>query len=285
MTKGVLLFANNNESIDYVTQAYQLAKRINQYLNLPTSIVTTDKNYLQKTFSDYDEVFDEIIETDQELVKNNRVYHDGIASNQILNFRNNLRPYAYDLSPYDSTIVMDVDYIICSDHLSKCFDQTEDFLIYKDGTYLGIDEKYTKEFSYVSDGGIDFYWATVVYFEKTKKNNVFFELLKHIQDNWYHYVLLYKLPNTMYRNDFAFSIAIHIMNDYGSLDMFKTMPTSILYTLDIDILHSIKDDVLILLTGKQGHPGEYVAHRTQGLDVHVMNKFSLDRLYKGEQHV
>ena len=91
MTKGVLLFANNNESIDYVTQAYELAKRINQYLNLPTSIVTTDKNYLQKTFSDYDEVFDEIIETDQELVKNNRVYHDGIASNQILNFRNNLR--------------------------------------------------------------------------------------------------------------------------------------------------------------------------------------------------
>ena len=41
MTRGVLLFASNNKSIDYVKQAAFLAKRIRKYMNLPTSVVTS----------------------------------------------------------------------------------------------------------------------------------------------------------------------------------------------------------------------------------------------------
>jgi hypothetical protein len=286
MTNGVLLFADNNQDVDYVLQAYELAKRINKYLNLPTSIVTKDKEYLLNNFNDATRVFDKIIEIDDDLISNNRVYHDGLTDKKILNFKNNKRPFAYDYSPYDNTLLMDVDYIICSDKLKNCFNQSYDFLIFKDSKYLGtdLDEKYNKEFSYVSDGGIPFYWATVVYFEKTEKNKVFFDLIKHIQANWYHYVLLYNLPRTMYRNDYAFSIAIHIMNDYGNFNLFQSMPSKIFYTLDRDILHNLENERLTFLTGKPKST-DYVLHKTDTLDVHVMNKFSLDRLYKGIKNV
>lgn len=285
MSKGVLVFADNNQSIDYIMQAYELAKRVKKHMNLPTSVVTKDKRYLLRTFDDAENVFDNIIETTDDLVSNNRIFHDGVLSHKVLNFKNNKRPLAYDLSPYDKTLLLDVDYIICNDLLNNCFDQGQDFLIYKDSGYLGLNEKHTKEFEYVSDGGIPFYWATVVYFEKTEKTKIFFDLLQHIQDNWYHYVLLYNLRNTMYRNDYAFSIAIHIMNDYGKLDLFRSMPDKIFYSLDTDILHSMENDKLIFLTQKPGYAGEYVLHKSKGTNVHVMNKFSLDRIYKGVESV
>ena len=34
MSKGILVFARNNEQVDYVKQAYHLAKRAKEYLNL-----------------------------------------------------------------------------------------------------------------------------------------------------------------------------------------------------------------------------------------------------------
>ena len=42
MSSGVLLFAFNNEQVDYVAQAQYLAKRIRKYLDLPTTLVTDD---------------------------------------------------------------------------------------------------------------------------------------------------------------------------------------------------------------------------------------------------
>ena len=59
MTKGALLIARNNETIDYVKQAIFLANRIKKYLNLPTSIITDSPDYL--TELDTENVFDNVI--------------------------------------------------------------------------------------------------------------------------------------------------------------------------------------------------------------------------------
>jgi hypothetical protein len=263
MSNGVLLFANNNSSIDYIKQAIFLAKRIRKYLNLPTSIVTSETNITNK------EVFDKIIHYDDANFSNKRIYND-VSKTIVLNFKNNLRPLAYDLSPYDQTILMDTDYIVCSDYLSKFIDGAQDFLIFKDGIDIGADED-SQEFKYIGKNSVDFYWATVVYFCKTEKNKIFFNLLKHIQENYYHYVVNYNLQNTMYRNDFAFSIAIHIMNSFGQADIFKTFPNPILYTLDKDELLKIDNNSLTFLSRNN-------LHKTDNLDIHVMNKFSLERI-------
>ena len=58
MSSGVLLFAFNNEQVDYVSQAQYLAKRIRKYLDLPTTLVTDDVERVVK-FYNGKEVFDE----------------------------------------------------------------------------------------------------------------------------------------------------------------------------------------------------------------------------------
>ena len=40
MNNGVLCFANNNNKVNYILQAQELATRVRKYLDLPTTIVT-----------------------------------------------------------------------------------------------------------------------------------------------------------------------------------------------------------------------------------------------------
>jgi hypothetical protein len=82
----------------------------------------------------------------------------------------------------------------------------------------------------------------------------------------------------MYRNDFAFSLVIHMMN--GNIDhpIVSVLPGKKFYTLDKDVMIDISDDTFKFLLEKEKYLGEYIALKTQGIDVHVMNKYSLLRL-------
>ena len=50
MTKGVILFANNNDQIDYVRQAIFCAKQVQKYLKLPVSLVTDSAKHLTNNY-------------------------------------------------------------------------------------------------------------------------------------------------------------------------------------------------------------------------------------------
>ena len=49
------------------------------------------------------------------------------------------------------------------------------------------------------------------------------------------------------------------------------------YSIDRDILHSIKNDEVKILLEKKGYPGQYIFSKVKGSNIHVMNKFSLER--------
>ena len=49
------------------------------------------------------------------------------------------------------------------------------------------------------------------------------------------------------------------------------------YTLDRDILCKIKDDSLTFLIQKEKLFNEYILSTVKGMNIHVMNKFSLER--------
>ena len=277
MTKGVLLFANNNGSIDYVKQAVFLAKRINRFLQLPVSIVTSNK-----LSSTQKEVFDQVIPSKLSVNSStNKRHHDGDMYDKITMFYNNDRAFAYDLTPYEQTIVMDTDYIIANDLLNLCFLQNKNFLIYKDATHIGIHDG-TQEFKRVSDTSIDFYWATVFFFRKTDETKIFFDLIKHIHENYLHYRSMYQFRTTVFRNDFAFSIAIHIMNGYQSGDFASILPGKKFYAIDKDVLVDIVDDEIKILIQKTNRFGEYTAVNLKGSSCHVMNKFSLERIIENK---
>ena len=275
MTKGVLLFANNNGTLNYVKQAHYLAKRIKKYLNLPTSIVTNID--IESKYPEYLETFDLVINDLNSYNNTNKRYHDGDLYNVTGKFYNKSRVNSYNLSPYDETIVMDTDYIICNDILNNCFIQQKDLLLYKDavhiGTYTG-----TSEFMRISDTSVEFYWATVFFFRKTKQTKIFFDLLQHIEENYMHYRSMYQFRTTVFRNDFAFSIAIHIMNGYKQGDFAGKLPGTKFYAIDKDVLIDIVDDEIKILVQKTNRLGEYTAVKTKGTNLHVMNKFSLERI-------
>ena len=281
MSKGALLIARNNGELDYVKQAIFLAKRIKKYLDIPTSVITDNIEYL-KNCSDSD-VFDKIIEIPRLETKNKRVYHDGTLFYKSASFKNDARHLAYDLTPYDETLLLDTDYIICNNLLKNCFSSNNDFMLFKKSEDIAKvrDEK---EFRHVSDYGIDFYWATVIFFRKTELNKIFFDLVAHIRENWKHYLRVYQIDNPMFRNDFAFSIAIHTMNGFQKGDFAQELPGKHLYTIDKDILWELNQDNMLFLVEKKNYLGEYTAIRTQGQSVHVMNKFSLERIIEQETH-
>jgi len=275
MSKGVLLFAFNNESLDYVKQAYSLALRISKHLNLPTSIVTDID--IKEKHPTYVSSFDKIIKLERVVINNKRRYNDGTLHNRVLNFKNASRENSYDLSPYDETIVMDTDFIICNDKLKSVFNQAQDFMCYSNSSHIGMHSN-IPEFNCVSDTSIDFYWATVLFFRKTMLNKTFFNLVKHIRENYMHYRNMYQFKNTMYRNDFAFSIAIHIMNGFQKGNFATELPGKNFFALDKDILIDMDEDKLTFLVEKKDRLGEYTAVNIKGSNCHVMNKFSLERI-------
>ena len=274
MNNGVLCFAHNNGKVDYLKQADFLAKRVKKHLNLPTTLVTsTPQDIIQDT------VFDNVIKI-QDDNSNVKRYYNGSFHHQQLSFKNHDRVRSYELSPYDTTLVLDTDYIICNDSFKHAFDSIHDFQIYKDGIDLCNWRKY-KEFDYINDSGIPFYWATCFCFTKTSETKIFFDLLQHLVNNWKHYEQVYNLGSRNFRNDHVFSIAIHMMNGFTNGNWAKTLPGKMFYTLDRDIVKTIKDNSLTFLLEKENCTGEYILASTKDCNVHVMNKFSLGELING----
>jgi len=279
MSKGAFLIARNNGHIDYVKQAVFLAKRIKKYLNIPVTVATDSVDYLKDSFDI--QVFDQIISLDYTNESNLRYFFDGALTKKTASFKNNNRASVYDLSPYDETLLMDTDYVVSNSLLKPVFNSSADFLIYKKSNDIAKvrDEC---EFDRISDTSVDFYWATVVYFRKTDTNRTFFNLVSHIEQEWNHYRRVYQITSSLFRNDFAFSIAIHIMNGFQSGNFAQQLPGSMMYTTDKDVLYKMTEDEMMFLIEKKDYLGEYTALKTKGQTIHVMNKQSLNRIIDEE---
>lgn len=275
MSAGVILIAKNNSEIDYIKQAVFLAQRIYQYLDLPTSLITDNKEYIDSVYPDHN--FDKIIEVKTSYQNSYKRYSDGTFTKKHLEFKNTDRSLVYELTPYNETILLDTDYIISNNLFKKCFEQQHDFLIYKNGVELS-GWRDLSEFDKITPTGPDFYWATAVFFRKSKENEIFFNLIKHIQENWLHYRNLYQIHSTVFRNDFVFSIAIHIMNGLVHNKFAHPMPGKLFYTTDRDLLVNVNNDEFTLLIEKKKSYGKYFPLKIKGSSLHVMNKFSLNRI-------
>lgn len=277
MSRGVLLFAQNNNTIDYIKQAIFCAKKIKKHLNLPVALATDNPKYVSDTYSYYSKYIDHIIELEWYYCNQKRTYYDGTMSTRDLEWRNHNRFLVYDITPFDETIVMDTDFIIGNNILLNCFDSGEDFLIYRNIQDINHDRPDEHRFNKIADRSIDMYWATVFYFKKTEMTQLFFNLVSHIKDNWNFYRLMYQIPSAMYRNDFSFSIAIHILNGFQRTSWPKPLPGKLWFSSDRDVLIKLDDEVYTFLVDKKDWVGHYTLAKIGNVNLHVMNKFSLDR--------
>jgi len=149
--------------------------------------------------------------------------------------------------------------------------------MYSDNTFEFSGWRDLSEFKFISDSGPKFYWATCVFFRKNLSNRIFFDLVDHINKNWNHYRNVYQIVSSVFRNDFAFSIAAHIMNGHRTGNFVNPMPGTKYFITDRDHLEKIIDDKFVFLIEKQG-TADCFAIQATGSNVHIMNKFSLNRI-------
>lgn len=277
MTTGAIIFAHNNPSIDYVKFAVFAAKRVQKFLNIPVSIITDDAKWLKTNYPNH--TFDQIIEVPP-TQSQPRFFYDGSLSKKQLEWKNLSRTKIYDLSPYNKTLVLDSDYILNSDILKTALDNDYDFQIYRQSLDLAPDRD-PGAFKRINVYSIPFYWATVFIFQKNTITKAFFDLVEYIKLNWIYFRTLYNIEAPAYRNDVAFSIAIHIMNGKTEGGFAIELPGKMIFSADKDILIDATETDMKFLVEKYGHLGEYTLVKTSCVDVHVMNKFSLDRFIDG----
>tara|TARA_B110000238_G_scaffold139945_1_gene150930 strand:- start:1871 stop:2722 length:852 start_codon:yes stop_codon:yes gene_type:complete len=279
MNKGVVLFAFNNSSIDYIKQAIYCAKRIKKYLKLPVQLITDNKEYIDDKFPFYKKYIDEVTCCDAP-VSSTRTFHDGIYGEYPkLTWANSARDSAYELSIFEKTLVIDTDLLISNDKLLKCFDTGEDFMIAKDYHMVNT-EKHYPSLDRLSDKSIPMYWATILYFTKSNTAKTVFDTVQHIKENYNYYRLTYDIVETKFRNDFAFSIAVHMMRGFVEDGHWpKPIPSDMWVSLDKDLLVDIKNDSIQLLAQRDW---DYLLVALSDATVHVMNKFSLNNFIDTE---
>ena len=283
--RGIIMFAHNNSEIDYFKLAVLNSLLIQRHLGISNITVVTDPHSYDHGIKTLGKKLVNsainnliVVEKDKEFkLANTRIYKDTSHTAKPLSFYNVNRCDAYDLSPYEETILLDVDYLILSDTLNQCWGHNEELMMnwrYQDIMY----ERKDTTLNRLNDFGITMYWATVVYFRKTPYAETFFNCVKHVKENTQYYKDLYKWNGTLYRNDYSFSIAAHIMSGFQDKGISQ-LPTTLYKTFDTDDVHSAVDDhTLIMYLEKPRSPGDFMLTKWDGVDLHVMNKWAINRI-------
>ena len=231
-SRGVVLFAFNTKSIDYEHIAQQAQRLITHSLQLPVTIITE---------ADVDNIFKNYKNQDQP------------------EWRNGDRWRAYELSPYDETLLLDSDYLMLDNSLVKLFDQDFDYRL----------QHHNRMINEVNDFrmgvmGLPYVWATAILFRKTSRAKQLFNLVGRIQRNYSYYRQLYHIAESNFRNDYAFAIANNLLNGYD-LSIGTSVPWTML-TIDKNI-NSIEIKNNNIIIRQHSH-----AHVLPRQNIHIMDK-------------
>lgn len=205
-SSGILFFIFDTNEIKYSLIAKQAIRLIRKSHNIPITIVT-DKNT--------------VIDADVNIIKleDNPMY----ISNTRFNFRTNTqldwknlgRCLAYELSPYDNTILLDVDYLILRD-LPVIPSYIAGPMMHRENVYIDITDAWDTLSTKMGPYSIPHIWATVCVFSRNIDCRMFFTHLQTIQKYYDFYCKLYNINSTQFRNDYTFTIADNAINGHSS---------------------------------------------------------------------
>lgn len=232
-SRGIVAFATNTETTNYIEIATNTLTVASKILNIPYTIITATETAL-----------------------NNQRYDIDTGMN--VQWNNFGRHQAYELSPYDETLVIDADYLILEPSINKIFETDWDYILQRNSHALTQDWPNT-----MGPNSLPFVWATVFAFRKTPKAKMFFDLVARIQKNYGYYHSLFNIRERNYRNDYAFAIADIILNGYSIST--ATIPGSMLTVDQVIKSIDIKDNWLIIKDTDKS----YVVPKT---NMHIMSK-------------
>lgn len=200
-SKGILFVGfdsvtDQQQQLHYTKLAEISANLVKKHLKLPCAIIS------DKTVAGFEEsiVVDKPRSTKRHVLIGNNQHEYA--------WYNDYRRSAFDLTPFDETVILDVDFFVQSSQLFDLFDTDYPFMIIKD-VYdpFGLDS--FKNYKLLPNRSIPQCWATLIKFNKQSK--VFFEYANMIANDYHYYSQIFKFNSGQYRNDMVFSIVAHML--------------------------------------------------------------------------
>jgi hypothetical protein len=236
-SRGIVAFAINTTTTDYVSIANQTVNLAAQVLNLPYTVITEDHTANMNWHN----------------------YRHDVDLGHEVEWKNFGRNLVYELSPYEETLVIDADYVVQDSGLLKIFDLPWDYLLQR--TARSLNDEYVP--NVMGAHSLPYVWATVFAFRKTTRAKLFFDLVQRIEANYHYYRELFNVESRSYRNDYAFAMADTILNGFSVPKI--SIPGPIL-----NILQPIKS---MALHGNQiVVKDKHSAYIVPRMNMHVMSK-------------
>jgi hypothetical protein len=271
--RGVLMFAHNNELFDYGKMAYASALSVAYHIDEPISLVTDEQTWenLLQNYPTARTSFDEpiIIEVEDKNYRNFDLV-DGTRTKA--KYHNLSRLRAYELSPYDETLLIDTDVLIQDSSLRGVWGSLANIRMNREISHMIKNERNRKRDG--DDISLTTFWATICYFRKCKMTEDFFSLSKYVADNYDYYGVLYEFPTNLLRMDYVLTIAAHIMSGYvyKAQSVIEPLPTNdTVFTWNRDIMIDVEKNRATFLINSNGQMFPVSTYRT----VHCMNKESM----------
>jgi hypothetical protein len=265
MTTGALIFAVNSSHCDYVRMATWQAHRIKRWLGLPVCLVTDQQIH--------DPVWDRVVTLSGNSNTTTRWFAD---VNAAVSWNNHDRCDALHITPYDRTLLLDADYVISSDTLLAVINNGSDmFCFHKchDAT-SGLVSPSLNEFGSYR---MPMLWCTVLCFSKNYHSKLVFDCWRMIRDNWNHYRELYGITERLFRNDYALTIAMHIVNGHHvSQHNFYSSMCAVMPTVRLQ-QGQHADEFRIEYIDNTNRPKYQIFHNQ---DFHAMGKQHLQELIR-----
>ena len=263
--KGVLLFAKNNPDFNYIKQAKVSATLAKHYLNVPVALVTP-KDECDEDISLFDHVID--WKDKVEEINTRPMYIDGKFKK--VSWHNLDRLTAYDVSPFDETILIDSDYLIQNDVLNSVWGSNAPMLM---NTHTRIPSEHQQHIYelVIEDGFPKVHWFTVMYFRKCKETQDWFEVAKYVKENYDFYKKTFRIPYAYYRNDITASIASHIIGGFRD-DYIKSLPARQINSFNTEHILQVAKDKIIVNT-------DTIPVLLKNTNVHCLNKHEIERNY------
>jgi hypothetical protein len=236
-SRGIVAFAINTANTDYVSIAEQTVALAARVLDLPYTIITEDHT----------------------ASTNWHNYRHDVDLGYEVEWKNFGRNLSYELSPYDETLVIDVDYVVQDAGLLKIFDLPWDYVLQR--TARSLNDEYVPNI--MGAHSLPYVWATVFAFRKTARAKVFFDLIQRIEANYHYYRELFNVESRSYRNDYAFAMADIILNGFSVSDI--SIPGPMLNILQPIRSMTLQDNQIVI----KDQQTAYVVPR---MNMHIMGK-------------
>ena len=246
MSVGALIYATDGD-INYTQLAQECAKRVEMYLGIPASIIKGNSTVTGK-----------------------RSWAD---CNRPVAWRNNGRCNALEDSPYERTLLIDADYWIDSNCLKSLLQSNGHFYAHNNRMYINETSSKVETFGTLKT---PMWWATVCVFDRSDFSQDLFLAWRMIQDNYSHYANLFQFTRKPFRNDYALSMALLLVNGGEYPDCAIPWPLiNVPDSCDIQLENNKWTLGYTVYENEQHKPKRITLHNQ---DLHIMGKRNLERL-------